>query len=192
MSTRNVTKAYRLATDLDLSEGWEWYASAKAYAATLDDNVSRAAGIIAALSPCSSWTINKSMAAQWYEGRRNVHTAPNVAKAQRIWDGEDPMTVLGGPKVRAFYLNIMGIDDKESVTIDRHAMMVCEGRVISDKELATFFNVRNNRRYAEEYRRAASILSKECGMPLSPAQVQAVTWVWWRRNHSAFSKRNAA
>ena len=183
MTTRNITRAYRLSTAQDRHDGAHWYDYARDFAASLDTDVSRAAGIIAALSPLQQWPVNKSMAQQWYEGRRNVHTAPNVAKAQAIWDGATPLDVLGGRKVRAFYSNIMGMDTAETVTIDRHAIMVCEGRVINESEIKKYFGVRKNRQYVDEYIRAAAILSREFG-PLTPREVQATVWVWWRRNHS--------
>lgn len=184
MSTRNVTKAFRSATEQDRKDGLSWYDSARAFAHTLDpDNPDRAAGIIAALSPCNSWPTNRVAAANFYSGKRDIHTRPNVAKCERILSGETPLAVLGGPKVRAFYGNIVGLDIDETVTIDRHAIMVCEGRQIRDAELKSYFGIRRNRQYVDEYRRAAKILSKEFG-PLTPSQVQAVCWVWWRRNHA--------
>jgi hypothetical protein len=91
--------------------------------------------------------------------------------------------VLGGKKVRSFYFNIIGSGSDEAVTIDRHAIAVCEGRVIPEKELKAFFGVKRNRQYVSEYKSAAKILSKEYG-PLTAAQVQAIVWVYWRRNHA--------
>lgn len=184
MTTRNVTKAFRLSTATDREDGMAWYDYARDYAASLDSNVERAAGVIAALSPQQSWPVNKRMAAEFYAGRRNVHTAPNVAKALAILNGETPLDILGGPKVRAFYTNIMGIDTHEAVTIDRHAIMVCEGRIIEGDALRAYFGVKRNRQYVSEYVSAAKILSKETGTLMTPAQIQAITWVWWRRNHA--------
>jgi hypothetical protein len=40
----------------------------------------------------------------------------NVEKAVRIWEGERPLDVLGGPKVTAFYRAIMG--DAGAAVID--------------------------------------------------------------------------
>lgn len=184
MTTRNITKAYRLSTARDRQDGESWYREAREFAESLDSNVSRAVGIMAALSPNQSWPVNRSMTAQFYAGRRNVHTANNVSKAERILAGGDPLDILGGPKVRAFYLNIMGINSEETVTIDRHAIMVCEGRVMRDAELKSHFGIRRNRQYVSEYIRAAEILSKEFGKTITPFQVQATVWVWWRRNHA--------
>jgi hypothetical protein len=123
------------------------------------------------------------MAGEFYNGRRDVHTLPNVTKAERILNGETPLDILGGAKVRAFYTNIMGMDCAETVTIDRHAIMVAEGRIIRDSELKSYFGVKRNRQYVAEYVQAAKILSKESG-PMTPSQVQAIVWLYWRRNHA--------
>lgn len=184
MTTRNVTKAFRLATPADIADGMSWYDYARDFASSLDSNVERAAGIIAALSPNQAWPTNKKMAMEFYNGRRNVHTGDNVRKAERILSGETPLDILGGAKVRAFYTNIMGMDTHEAVTIDRHAIMVCEGRVLRDTELKSHFGVKRNRQYVSEYVQASKILSKETGTYMTPAQIQAITWVWWRRNHA--------
>lgn len=183
MSTRNITKIFRLATPDEREQGMSWYAGAYAFAASLDSDVERAAGIIAALSPLQQWTVNMSMAAEFYDGRRNCGLPDNVAKCERILAGERPEDVLGGKKVRAFYFNIVGSGSDEAVTIDRHAIAVCEGRVIPDNELKAYFGVKRNRQYVAEYKAAAKILSKEYG-PLTAAQVQAIVWVYWRKHRA--------
>lgn len=183
MSTRNITKAYRLSTTTDRLEGEGWYDAAKAFAATLDTDVSRAVAVMAVISPMVSWNRNREIVRRLYDGdRSSMCLSSSMAKAIRILDhGEDPAVVMRGEKVVAFYNNIMGIDDG-TVTIDRHAMMVAEGKRIPGRELK--FTKTVNRKYAEEYRRAATILSKEFGRIITPAQVQATVWVWWRRGNS--------
>jgi hypothetical protein len=182
MSTRNITKAYRLSTLDDRIAGEQWYARAKAFAADLDTNVERAVGVIAALSPMMPWPRNQSLAREVYMGKRDGCLSANMAKAVRILNGEAPLDVLSGEKVRAFYLNIMGIDEDSAVTIDRHAIMVALGKNLASDELK--FTKAQNRAIADEYRAAAKILSREVGYPLTPAQVQATVWVWWRKNRS--------
>ena len=182
MSTRNITKAYRLASEDDRRAGEQWYARAREFAATLDTDVSRAVGVIAAISPMMPWPRNQSLAREIYAGRRDGCLSANLNKAVRILNGESPLDVLSGEKVRAFYLNIMGIDNDDAVTVDRHAIMVAENRNIPSDALK--FNKGAMRQYASEYRNAARILSREVGYPLTPAQVQATVWVWWRKNHS--------
>lgn len=183
MSTRNITRIFRQTTADDREQGMSWYSGAYAFAASLDTDVERAVGIIAALSPLQQWPVNMRMAAEFYDGRRDCGLPDNVAKCERIFAGEHPEAVLGGPKVRSFYFNIMGSGSDEAVTIDRHAIAVCEGRVIPDSELKAYFGVKRNRQYVAEYKSAAKILSKEFG-PLTAAQVQAIVWIYWRNNHA--------
>lgn len=181
MSTNNIVKAYRAASDEDRLAGETWYASALAFCQTLDpENVSRAAGVVAALSPMLSWPRNMVMAENVYAGERSGCLSANIAKAVRILDGEDALDVLRGTKVRAFYANIMG--DPDTVTVDRHAIMVADDRTYTSDELK--FTAGNVKRIAAEYREAARILSDETGRTLSPAMVQATVWVWWRKTHA--------
>ena len=53
--TRNILRTYRQATDAQRHEGMTWYDEAHNLAASLDSDVDRAAGIIAALSPQTPW-----------------------------------------------------------------------------------------------------------------------------------------
>ena len=184
MTVRNITAAYRKASEDDVACGLSWYANALSLAHTLDPaNPARAAGVIAALSPLTSWPRNVTMVREIYSGQTAKGLPRNIAKALAIYAGALPLDVLSGNKVRSFYLNIMGIDTAESVTIDRHAIDVAKGRVQTDKERS--LSVANKGAYAgvvAEYIRAAGIISKESGSHVSAAQIQAITWVYWRRN----------
>lgn len=181
MSAHNIITAYRSATDEDRLAGEMWYAHALAFCRTLDpDNVERAAGVVAAISPMLSWPRNMAVAADIYAGKREGCLKANIAKAVRILDGEAPLDVLGGRKVRAFYANILG--DGEAVTVDRHAIMVADNRTYTSDELK--FTAGNVKRITDEYREAAATLSAEMGRTLTPAMVQATVWVWWRKNHA--------
>ena len=180
MSTENIVNAYRAASDEDRAAGESWYSHAQAFCASLDSDVSRAAGVVAALSPMLSWPRNMVVAADVYAGARSGCLSANIAKAVRILDGEDPLDVLRGTKVRAFYANIMG--DPDTVTVDRHAIMVADNRTYTGNELK--FTAGNVKRIADEYREAARILSDETGRNLTPAMVQATVWVWWRKTHA--------
>jgi hypothetical protein len=80
-------------------------------------SVRAAAGIIAALSPNTLWKANITLAEHVL-----LHSEPkgfrgNWKKAERIRDGERPLSVLRGPKVRAFYRAIMG--DEDAAVLDR-------------------------------------------------------------------------
>lgn len=181
--TRNILKAFRAADGEDEREGMEWYREAHALALSLDpENVERAAGIIAVLSPMKSWPMNVRLARGVYAGEFSGTFKRNMDKARAMLDGAHPLDVLSGDKVIAFYHNILGSPDY--VTIDRHAIDIAVGRPMDDKARAAYMGKRKRAELVEAYRRAAVIASREAGKPVHPHQIQAVTWVWWRKNRA--------
>ncbi len=67
MLTENSSSVYRSASFAAWSEGMTWYPEANEFARYLDGNrFHRAAGIISALSPLSSWANNKAKAEKFY------------------------------------------------------------------------------------------------------------------------------
>jgi hypothetical protein len=164
--------------------------------------VRTAAGVIAAISPRLSWSKNVELA-HWLYGQVNRAKAEpspawlvreqgsvidrfpglkaNGLKAIRILMGDDPSEVLGGPKVTAFYRGIVDPFDPLSVCVDRHAFDIAVGRVMDDPSRGKVLGRKGAyERFVGAYRRAADKLSSQ-GDVWTPAQVQAVTWVTWRR-----------
>lgn len=187
---RNITRVMRIVLntdDVSVTQGVTWYDRAKEHAATLDpDNLYRAAGILAALSPLNSWPQNMRLASEIYAGKRTLgYMANGTQKALRIFDGELPLNVLGGNKVRSFYLNIVGDDTVHTVTIDRHAVDIACGRVCNDKVRTHWASGKRYWLTAQMYVRAANIINSEFGTDFTGAQIQAITWVWWRKNHAS-------
>lgn len=180
-SIENIVKAYVSASDQDVLDGMSWYNSAHTLAWNLSpEHPARGAGVIAALSPMTAWPLNVRRAHEVFNTGTTSGLKRNVDKAVRIFNGEAPLDVLSGPKVRSFYLNIMGESTLESVTVDRHAIDVACGRVQSDADRAKA--IRGKHGYmtvAQLYLDAARSLN------ITGAQLQAITWVYWRRNHAA-------
>lgn len=166
----------------------EWYPRTLAYAQeqarAYGFTVEQVAGALAALSPLQSWAGQLEFTPRILEFARNnpeglapdvpgpgFHT--NKRKALAILRGAAPLSILGGLKVRAFYAAILG--DTSSVVVDRHATSVAyAGNVpptLTDKRY---------RDVAKAYALAAVAVG------LAPAQVQALTWEWWRVNHSHY------
>jgi len=174
-TTPNIVKIYRAATEAHVAEGLEWYRHAHRLARELDpQNPRRGAGVIAALSPRESWTRNVMLATELYTtGGELLHgtLSSNLDKARRIYAGEDPLDVLGGDKVRAFFTLINNPADAGTVCVDRHAFDVAVGRKTDDKARQILGRKGMCERFARAYRRAAEQLG------VTPAQVQAVTWV---------------
>lgn len=186
--TRNITRVYRAATADQLVTGRTWYDEARALALDLTPHdIEVGAGVIAALSPLTSWTQNVRMATLAFHDRPALRGLGNsLRSADRIIAGEHPLTVLAGPKVNAFYRNILG--DPDAVTVDRHAVDIALGRPLTEDDRTPYLTRASVRRIGDLYRRAADRVDD------TPAHVQAVTWVAWRetriRNrHAALRER---
>ncbi len=183
---RKIIALFRSATSEELAEGMAWYADAHSIALALDpQSPARAAGTLAALSPRLDWLQNVKLAARTYaEGAASGTLGDNCRKANAILSGAAPEDTLSGPKVRAFYAAIADPTDSNAVVIDRHAFDIAIGHVTSDETRAVLGRKGVYERFADAYRKAARILG------VAPSQVQAVTWVAWRRNHSQFRAAN--
>lgn len=184
-STRNVTAVFRSATPEQIESGIAWYADARRLAQTLAAkhgvSLPVAVGVIAACSPLMAWGANVNLADRMLASGGTLTTGymrANLDKASAIMAGADPVTTLRGLKVTNFYLSILS-GGAEGVCIDRHAFSLA----VNDRSLSNNMPSLSPKRYAaaaEVYTRAARILSREVGRPISPAVVQSVTWVVWR------------
>ena len=112
------------ALPIELDSGRVWYDEAHAYAVGLSEefgvDLSKVCGVIASLSPLKEWGLNKRIAKQFLEGKRNVHTKLQVRKAEWILEGREIELCLGGLKTINFFHNILSPDNKGFVTIDSH------------------------------------------------------------------------
>jgi hypothetical protein len=97
----------------------------------------------------------------------------NMRKAQLCLDGVEPLAVLGGKKVLAFYASILN-PQGDSVCVDRHAYDVAVGRVTNDDARTVLALVGAYEQVAEAYVRAAQIAG------IGACALQAITWVAWR------------
>lgn len=186
-SIENILKAYLSAAPADIQDGMSWYDSANTLACSLSpESPARGAGVIAALSPLTSWPLNVRRAHEVFNTGTTTGLKRNVDKAVRIFNGEPALDVLSGPKVRSFYLNIMGVNSLESVTVDRHAIDVACGMVMDDKQRA--MAIRGKHGYSTV---AGMYLDAAKGLGITGAQLQAITWVYWRRNHATANHGDA-
>jgi hypothetical protein len=180
------------ANDSELLAGSRFYPDALAYCQQLSRQygctVECAAGVIAALSPNNNWQRNQHDASALirafclgsHTDASNVKVATynaNKIKALNILSGADPLSILGGLKVRAFYDCIVGGD---SVCVDGHAYSVWAGERFILKKMPTI----SPKLYAAitaDYRLAAKQINQIMVANYSACQVQAVTWLVWRR-----------
>jgi hypothetical protein len=187
-SVSNVLAVYRLASADDLRGGLSWYLDAHNVARTLADStphceneaVECAAGIIAALSPMNGWENNKRKAAQLIAQNGDgtgCGLTRNVAKAVAIFKGADPLDILNGDKVTAFYRTILNPTGDIDPVIDRHAFDIAVGERTDEKRRGALGRKGVYAEFAAVYREAAVIAG------IGSAQMQAVTWVAWRNIH---------
>lgn len=175
----NIEAAWNAATEDDLAEGLEWYRRARSEGRALGVTLHRGVGVIAALSPMQAWDVNIELANRLAAVHAAGDPMPtegygfkrNTEKAWRILNGERPLDVLGGDKVRSFYRNILGCE--HSVTVDRWAVRIALGDPKHDGTVPSG----QYEPMADAFRRVAAKLG------VSAHHLQAATWVWIRREH---------
>lgn len=179
----NILRVYHQATADEIREGLEWYSKANADASSLDTDHRTACGIIAAVSPGLKWSVNVEVARRIINGQSIAGLGrvwpPNQRKAQRILSGESPEVVLhekkdSGFKVRAFYACLINPANWFDVCIDGHAFGIWSGKRIPLDKIPNI-TPKRYRRIADDY----AIVAESVG--LLPNQLQAITWVVWRR-----------
>ena len=171
----NILRTYRDATAGQTAAGLAWYADAHTFALSLSDDIDRAAGVIAALSPRVNWARNMVLASRAFVEGRATGTLPHSCEtATTILHGAPWREVLSGPKTRAFAATIADPTDPHHVVIDRHALSIAIGRVSTDADSRVLARKGGYETFAECYRDAARTVG------ISPAQMQAITWVVWR------------
>lgn len=182
-----MTRAFRQATEEQLHAGLNWYAdvhqTAIAIAIESRSTLQAVCGVMAAVSPRLSWPQNLRLARSICNGEADRgYLEMGLTKARDILAGADPMERLGGMKTRNFYASIYTAGE-HGVVIDRHAFDVARGVRHEREEDRPGIGRGRYGQAATAYVRATDILSREFG-PLTPAQVQAVTWESWRERHN--------
>jgi hypothetical protein len=172
------------------------------------DALNRAAAVIAVLSPVTPWSRNVQLARTAYmvaaehvcDAAQAVRVSDalgtlgaNARKAGAILAGGNPAGIVSGAKVTAFWRTIVDPADTRGVVIDRHAVDIALGRVTDDATRTRLLSRRGGYdAMSAAYVRAARILSRETGQTWRPCEVQAVTWLVWRREHAHHMARAAA
>ena len=105
----------------------------------------------------------------------------NVLKAVRLLSGENPLSVLGGSKVTAFYFNLQyPMVDTGYVTIDRHAINIAlHGKSASNRKSGDFVaTTKAHGLIASAYVQCAQFYG------ILPQQLQAATWSYCADSNS--------
>jgi hypothetical protein len=184
---RALLDVWGTADDYARAYGAEWYGAANREARSLGDRygftTAQAAGVIAALSPRVRWHENLADAGvvlSWCEDARGGFTdgeipaeslrgdcsafTANILTATACAYADDPLTVLNGPKQRAFYRNIIG--DAECVTVDVWATRAAtRGKLDAPRGLGEY------RVIERAYQNAARYVG------VAPRDFQAAVWI---------------
>lgn len=184
-ATRRLIRLYESATDEELAYGLSWYGQANDRARELADEFGyttrQVAGVIAALSPQTSWPENLKRVRMLLETGDTYGFKLGRGRAQSILaDVADPDEILGGPKVRAFFDNIVDPLNSTAVTIDTHAYSAAAGQVTTERMRKVLDRQGEYDRIADMYRSAARYLG------VAPHVVQAVVWVVWRNRNALY------
>lgn len=196
MSGRNLRHMYGLADEDDLREGklaYERYnAVMREFADVYDAPLDRTLAAFCALSPNNDYYGNLRSLASVLHGVRHGVPCDRITvstykhcrdRAYLYVTGERCfLSTAKGPKIRAFYHNILDPTDTAHVTIDGHMKAAYEGRAMTMKEAIV--------RTKGEYQRisdAAKRLARREG--LIPNQLQAT--IWFARKRTERVKYNA-
>lgn len=188
---RRIRRTFDNASDIALAAGTRWYDMARSECLYLSTKynvpLTVSVGVVAALSPGNPWSRNlfdaETLLAE-NSARVGVYGRRNRDKALAIINGTDPLTILSGDKVRAFYQNILTPDNPTNpVVIDRHAKCLALGYRAKRKGYASDDSKsavkRSEYRYLERhYKRVAADVGA------LPNRIQAITWCAWRSQDS--------
>lgn len=165
-----LLRIYGAATGDVIEAGRLWYPNAEDVIADLsreyDTGRPTVAAIVAVLSPRQRWRKNIEGARAVLEGEewRAVGFDGNRRKAAAIRDGADPLAIVGGDKVTAFWANLIG--SREAVTIDVWAQRAALGRFHPHPPKGGRYE-----RLARAYQAAARAIA------IPPRELQAIVWL---------------
>ena len=185
-----------MATPEEKRDGIVWYANALAecnrIAIDYDVPLHIVVGVCAALSPNNRWDRNidntRDMVQAYINGDDidSFKVSTYHAMKRKAWgildampDHDGVISILNGQKIVSFYRNIMGDD---TCTIDGHARNIYYGE---RHGLTTDKTGVGKREYAE-IQQAYVDAGKRVrfnGRALKAFEMQAITWVAWRRIH---------
>lgn len=181
-----ILDIYAQATPKELERGMRWYEDAHKWAGEVADKygvgIETVAAVTAALSPANKWPRNKEdtekLLAAYTSGKEPWDVSVctyNKNKARAIKAIKEGMEAISGPKTKNFGLNILEPDGDHPVVIDRHAYNITQGERIIINKSGTKVTPGRYKKAAAKYRHIAEELG------IRPNQLQAVTWVVWRR-----------
>jgi len=193
----NIIKIYKLATPEEKRDGIVWYANAYSdcnrIAIDLSVPVHIVTGVVAALSPNNKWDRNVTNARELIQafvngdGMDSVKVSTYHTMKKKAWsiledmpDHEGVIVLLNGQKIVSFYRNIMGDD---TCTVDGHAKNIYYGERHGLTDDKTNVGKKEYKTISDAYVKAGKRVRVN-GRSLKAFEIQAITWVVWRRIHN--------
>ena len=188
----NILAMYFKASPADASFDWYLIANNQLASLALDYkgqfSLQTIAAVTAALSPNNRWERNlidcKALINAYNTGGLELASSikcstynNNKIKALKILAGGDPLDILGGLKVRAFYDNLLLGD---SVTVDGHAYSIWAGEYIPTTKTPKISPKLYNQIVAD-YRLATEAVNNILNTNFKARQIQSTTWLTLKR-----------
>jgi len=196
----SIIAMYFSSSKVDRVKGKSWYSNAYSIACTLakkyDTTSNTVSAVISALSPSNKWNRNVEDAEMML--RANAYDLdlteckPSTYGNQKlkaiaiiegsVSDDETLKGILNGQKTKSFYANISTNGKTDDCTIDGHSYNVWNGTVTNLNDVPGM-TPKTYRMIQDDYRTAAKIISEIEGETLKASEIQAITWVAYRRIH---------
>ena len=192
--TKNILDVYNNATAQEDRDGLAWYRQAKEAAQVIADATELplhiVVGVVSALSPTNNWNQNLKDASLFCEAFvdggyfEDVKASTYKSMWRKAWsiliagadgaDAHDVAAILNGPKITDFFWCIMG--DESQCVIDGHAWGIAYADRRVMQEVPSI-----GKKLRAEIKAAYADAAKQSG--IAAYQMQAITWVAWRRLH---------
>ena len=192
ITTKNIIAIYKLANPNEVKHGLTWYVNANAdckrIAIQLELPINIVIGVVSALSPNNKWERNivnaEDLCKAFINGQDmdSIKVSTYHKMKQKAWhiletmpNYEETIAILNGKKIVSFFRNISG--DETDITIDGHARNI----YYNDRQGLTTPNTNIRKLEYLNIQKAYLRASKKLG--IKAYELQAITWVAWRRIH---------
>ena len=194
MQIKSIINIYNLATPEEIKHGVTWYKKAyiesKKLALKYDIPIHIVIGVIAGLSPNNKWDRNIQNADTMIKAFINGNAIESFkvstynAMKKKAWhimetmpNHEETISILNGQKIVSFYRNIMGDD---TCSVDGHAFNIWRNERYGLTTDKTNIGKKLYKEIQDDYVQACNHV-KVNGRRLKAFEMQAITWVVWRR-----------
>lgn len=181
----SIIRFYNEAEKNEIDSGLSWYNEAhelaKEFSIKTGYSVMNIAGVIAALSPQTSWELNKVYLVRFLKDgiHATANTRLNKIKAEKCLHAtnvDEIKKILNGNKTKSFFFNIAFPDVDQIATIDRHTFAICVQRPDKVKAFEALQLTDLQYEFVENcYIKAAQKIG------IKALELQAITWVTYRR-----------